>query len=146
MVTREPGRLKVVRPSREIRFEGDTGFYQSFWYCAPPSLTESLGQFFGVACGDSDDGWVKGRISVNCWALRCFDRMHAEIEGFERSDGERWTLSAWRRSRGEEARSPLEVERERRQGALASAEQSVRRCRALLDVVEAEYVDWDGGQ
>jgi hypothetical protein len=72
--------------------------------------------------------------------------MQAEIEGFERSDGQRWTLSAWRRSRGEEARSPLEVERERRQRWLASAEQSVRRCRALLDVVEAEYVDWDGGQ
>lgn len=76
-----------------------------------------------------------------CWALRSF--VGHPIEGFERPDGKRFTITAWWRARHPGWPSALEGERMALENVLDTARAKVAEAEQALATLAERYVDWE---
>lgn len=87
-----------------------------------------------------DSELLKGR---ECYALRCFKRNNASIEGLECArTGRRFIIQEWRQKHWPETRSVFDEERQRIQTRIDSANRQLRQAKIDLETLEADYTQW----
>lgn len=146
--TREPGTIRFVGKDADrgvwwLTFDGrfgTQGFGGIFLKDGSPedrAFRDELAAFFRVR-------WIHDAVGRHCFALRCFDINNEPIEGFE-IDGERWTLTDFRRRHFPESEHSVSRLEQRKGSCLAEIAHCRRRIEeqeGMLQGLDAMFVDW----
>lgn len=100
-----------------------------------PAFVADICEFFGVK-------ELKHTIGRGCHVLRSFDYLNDPIEGLE-IDGQRFTLTAWRRKYNPLHEDRLVQEKRRIESEIGCAERTLREAHRRLLRLEADYTDWE---
>jgi len=103
---------------------------------------ETMADFIKSLCKTFGVNDIKELTGKQCYVLKCFSHFNEPIEGLEALDGERFTISSWRKRVFPDFKSAYEERIDSIKRRIDSNLNSVRNSVAELASLEKDYTDW----